>query len=111
MAVTEILPDVHLPAPQKGNGQQVFHRLALEASQPRGAQENEDTGGKGDSGRGERQAWAMLPESPSCAHPSAKGCRLQLLSPSGSNYTMIYPLSGTIWRVHGDLSQGHSQQL
>lgn len=63
MAVVEILPGVHLPAPQRVQGQQVFPRLALWCSEPRGAQENKETGGKGESGRGERQARAVLSQS------------------------------------------------
>lgn len=63
MVVPEMLPSVHLPAPQRVQGQQVFPRLALWCSQPRGAQENTETGGKGDSARGERQARAVLPQS------------------------------------------------
>ena len=73
MAVAEILPAVRLPAPQREQGQQVFPRLPLWSSQPRGAQENKDTGGKGESGRGERPAWAVFSESAGWPHPFARG--------------------------------------
>ena len=73
MAVAEILPAVRLPAPQREQGQQVFPRLPLWSSQPRGAQENKDTGGKGESGRGERPAWAVLSESAGWPRPFARG--------------------------------------
>ena len=73
IAVAEILPGVPLPAPQREQGQQVFPRLPLWSSQPRGAQENKDTGGKGESGRGERPAWAVLSESPGWPRPFARG--------------------------------------
>ena len=69
----EILPAVRLPAPQREQGQQVFPRLPLWSSQPRGAQENKDTGGKGESGRGERPAWAVLSESAGWPRPFARG--------------------------------------
>jgi len=54
MAVAEILPGVHLPAPQMKQGQQVFSRMPLWGSGPRGAQEKKDIGGKGESGKGEK---------------------------------------------------------
>ena len=73
MAVAEIPPGVHLPAPSREQGKQVLPRLALWGSQRRGAQEKKDTGGKGGSGRGERQAWAVLSESPGRPCPFARG--------------------------------------
>ena len=63
-AAAEILPGVHLPAPRREQSQQEFPRLALWGSEPRGAREIKDPGGKGESGRGERQACTMLSESP-----------------------------------------------
>ena len=97
MAVAEIPPGLHLPAPETEQGQQLCPRLALWGSQPTGAQQNKDTGGKGESGRGERQAWAVLLESPGWPCPFARGAgvaqflRKQVDALSPGRYHLVGP--------------------
>ena len=109
MAVAETQPGVHLPAPQKEQGQQVLPRLALWGSEPRGAQDKQQTGGKRESGRrkGRHGACLVRAQAGRVLLPEVLGWP----SPSESKNPVLHPQSGpTLW-VPGGLPQGCHQQL
>jgi len=108
MAMAEIPPGVHLPAPQREQGQQVFPRLALLGSQGSTGEQGlvresrEEKRGKAGMGLCFLRAQAA---------PIPSQGVLEMVSHSESNNPMPHPVPGAILWVAGSLPQGHRQQL